>query len=356
MKPEAAQTPEQAPPTRRFRLVTRAAMRRLTILAAAVVAALLCAYFTLIRVPGESHRGPLPPLTPAQATLAAELRRDVEALAGGVGQRSIFYPARLAEAALHLQDQLRAAGYDVQEHSFVQRGTTCPNLQAVLPGATHPDQIIVVGAHYDAFQGTPGADDNASGAAAVLALARSMAGRPAARTIRFVLFVNEEPPSFQTEDMGSWVYAKACRAAGDDIRAMLSLETIGYYTDEPGSQQYPRGLDLLYPSQGNFIAFVGNYTHRALVRRSIGLFREHAAFPSEGAALFGGIPGVAWSDHWAFWKEGYPALMVTDTAPFRNPHYHQPTDTPDTLDYERMARVVEGLEQVVRALADEPGA
>ncbi|MBC7771939.1 MAG: M28 family peptidase [Pyrinomonadaceae bacterium] len=306
----------------------------------------------MIVMPGVGHRGALDPLTPQQGLLAAQLRADVERLASDLGGRSIFYPRRLAECAVFLDDSLKAAGYATTSYTFVVHGTSCPNIEVVLPGTSKPDEVIVVGAHYDAFQGSPAADDNASGVAAVLALARAFHGQPAARTLRFVLFVNEEPPSFMTADMGSLVYARGCKVRGDRVVAMLSLETIGYYTDAERSQHYPPPLGQLYPSRGNFIAFVGNYSSRRLVRDSIASFREHARFPSEGAALFGGIPGVGWSDHWAFWQCGYPAIMVTDTAPFRNPNYHTAADTPETLDYERMARVVEGLHAVIADLAN----
>jgi hypothetical protein len=151
--------------------------------------------------------------------------------------------------------------------------------------------------------------------------------------------------------MGSLVYARKCRERGDDVVAMLSLETIGYYSDEPRSQRYPPLVRGRYPSEGNFIAFVGHYQSRELVRRCVQLFREHAEFPSEGAALTSLVPRVGASDHWSFWKMGWPSLMVTDTAPYRYPHYHKESDTPDKLDYEQMARVVDGLERVVRELA-----
>jgi hypothetical protein len=165
-----------------------------------------------------------------------------------------------------------------------------------------------------------------------------------------VAFVNEEPPYFTTSQMGSFVYAKECRKRKDKITAMLSLETIGFYSDQDGSQSYPPPLSLFYPSKGNFIGFVGNLSSRRLVRRVVGSFREHAKFPSEGAALPGWVPGVFWSDHWSFWKHGYHALMVTDTAPFRYVHYHTPEDTIDKIDFERLARVVAGLEKVVADL------
>jgi Zn-dependent M28 family amino/carboxypeptidase len=169
--------------------------------------------------------------------------------------------------------------------------------------------------------------------------------------VRCVLFVNEEPPYFQTEDMGSLAYARRSRARGEAIVAMLSLETLGYYSDEPGSQAYPPPFGLLYPKTGRFVGFVGNLGSRGLVRRAVRAFRRSAAFPSEGVAAPGWIMGIGWSDHWAFWETGYPGVMVTDTALFRYPHYHAPTDTPDRIDYGRLARVVDGLHGVVTALA-----
>jgi Zn-dependent M28 family amino/carboxypeptidase len=186
----------------------------------------------------------------------------------------------------------------------------------------------------------------------VLALAKSPALQKPERTLRFVAFVNEEPPFFQTEGMGSTVYAKRCRDRGEKVVAMLSLETIGYYSDDEGSQKYPFPLGLFYPSRGNFIAFVGNTSNARLVRRCIKTFRAKVRFPSEGGAVPGSLPGIGWSDHWSFWEAGYPAIEITDTAPFRYPHYHEETDTPDKLDYERMARVVNGLEEVILDLAN----
>ena len=209
----------------------------------------------------------------------------------------------------------------------------------------------MVGAHYDTASGAPGADDNTSGIAGTLALARKFSMAKPDRTLRFVAFVNEEPPYFQTERMGSWVYAKRCREKGEDVVAMLSLEMLGCYSDAPGSQKYPPPFSFLYPSRGNFIGFIGNTSSRRLVRQAIASFRQNERFPSEGAAVPGMIRGVGFSDHWSFWQEGYPALMVTDTAMCRYPHYHRPQDTIDKIDFDRMARVVRGLESVVADLA-----
>ncbi len=305
----------------------------------------------MIRMPGKSYQGPLDPLTQEQVMLRDALKRDVEAVGGRIGERSLYRYAQLMETVEFLETSLADAGYKVERQEFVVEENTCSNLAVELAGSARSEEIVVIGAHYDSVFGSPGANDNGTGVAATLALARAFRDEKPARTLRFVLFVNEEPPWFQTADMGSVVYAKACRERGDNVVAMMSLETIGCYSDEKGSQKYPGPIALCYPSAGNFIAFVGNIRSRPLVRRVVRSFRRHAKFPSEGAALPASIPGVGWSDHWSFWKQGYPALMVTDTAPFRYTHYHRSTDTPDKIDFERTARVVEGIEAVVRDLA-----
>jgi hypothetical protein len=349
--PSAPAAPPSAQTARRFRLASKGTPRRLAILAVIIAIALVICWWVMIRMPGASYRGALQPLTNEQRTVSARLRTDIERLAGSIGRRSTFHPRQLAEAVLYVKSELADAGYAPRDHSFVSRGTATPNIDAALPGTSSPGEIILIGAHVDSFQGTPGADDNASGVAALLALARSMSGSPCPRPARFAFFINEEPPSFQQADMGSLVYATRCRDDGENIVAMLSLESLGYYRAEPGTQKYPAPLNLLYPSTGDFIAFVGDTGSRALVRRALSTFRDTTPFPSEGAAPPSSIPGVMWSDHWAFRERGYPAIMITGTAPFRNANYHQATDTLDTLDYDRLARVVGGLERVVRDLA-----
>jgi Zn-dependent M28 family amino/carboxypeptidase len=219
------------------------------------------------------------------------------------------------------------------------------------PGRQAPNEIVVIGAHYDSVSGSPGANDNGSGVAALLELARLFAARDVGRSVRFVAFVNEEPPFFRTGDMGSEQYARAARLKGEDIRAMLALETIGYYDDAPGSQHYPPFFSLFFPDRGNFIGMVSNFGSRALLKRAVAAFRAASNFPLESVATFGWVPGVDWSDHASFWNEGYPAIMITDTALYRYPYYHSVQDTPDKVDYARLARVTEALAAVVEALA-----
>jgi Zn-dependent M28 family amino/carboxypeptidase len=188
--------------------------------------------------------------------------------------------------------------------------------------------------------------------AALIELARLLKDTTPERTLRLVAFANEEPPFFTSGEMGSQVHARRARDRGERVSAMLSLETLGYYSEQPGSQQYPFPLGLVYPATGNFVGFVGNLGSARLVRRCVELFRAAAAFPSQGGALPGAIPGVGWSDHWSFWQEGYEAVMVTDTALYRYPWYHSPGDTPGRLDYGRLARVTHGLAAVAIGLAE----
>jgi hypothetical protein len=322
-------------------------------LVAAVLLLIVMGWWTMIHMPGKSFSGPLPPADDAITSLAAELRGDVELLAVEIGERNVGRrPEALARAADWLEGEFRKAGYQPQRQTYRVGEVDCANIEAQRPGTAHPEQIVVVGAHYDSVVGTAGANDNGSGVAATLALARRFAGRPTARTLRFVAFVNEEPPYFKTSAMGSRVYARRCRQKKENISAMFSLETIGYYSDRPHSQNYPPPFGMLYPSTGNFIAFVGNVDSGPLVRKAVEIFREKEPFPCEGGALPESIPGIGFSDQWSFWMEGYPALMVTDTALFRYPQYHDAEDTPDKIDFDRMARVVRGVEQVITGVVE----
>jgi len=304
-------------------------------------------------MPGSSWSGPLPPLTGREQLIHDNLKRHVAELAGRIGERNVWRPEALADAAGYIRKTLEDAGYAVSVQPFASRGMTVNNLEAVLPGHTAADEIIVIGAHYDSVVGSPGANDNASGVAALLELARLLAGTTLPRTVRFVAFANEEAPFFYGDEMGSKRYAARARAQDERIEAMLSLETIGYYTDQPASQRYPFPFSFFYPETGNFIGFVGNLSSWRLVRRAIGTFRASTAFPSEGVAAPGRMEGVHWSDHWSFWQAGYPAIMVTDTALYRYPHYHSTADTPEKLDYTGLARVTGGLVDVIAALASE---
>lgn len=313
----------------------------------------LLAYMT--SMPGSSHSGPLKALSKPEQELSERLKKHVVFLAETLGQRNHWYPEAYDKAAEAIDKEFKDQGWSTQSQTYSVNNKTARNIIAELPGQTRPQEILVIGAHYDSCRGTPGANDNASGVAALLELGRMLKAskQPFARTLRLVAFANEEPPFFWTKAMGSLVYARACKKRGDKIVGMISLETMGYFSEQEGSQQYPFPFNTIYPSKGHFIGFVGDMNSRSMVREMVGKFREHAAFPSEGVAAPKTTPGIGWSDHWSFWQIGVPAVMVTDTAPFRYRHYHRKTDTPEKLDYERMARILKGLEKVVVDLANK---
>ncbi len=285
--------------------------------------------------------------------LAEQLRAHVVRLAGEIGERNVWRPPALHAAAAYIRDQWQRQGHTVTAQRYSAYEVPSDNLAIALTGTLHPSEIIVVGAHYDSVGGSPGANDNASGVAALLEISRALKDAPLRRTVRLVAFVNEEPPFFYWGEMGSGVYAKAARQRGDDIRLMMSLEMLGAYRDLPGSQRYPPFFGWFYPDRANFIAFVSNIASRHVLRRAVAAFRGVSAFPSESLIAPGIVPGVSWSDQLSFWREGYPAIMVTDTAFYRYAQYHTEQDTPDRLDYARMAQVVEGLAKAIVSLAND---
>ena len=311
---------------------------------------------TLIGVDPDGSK-PLALVTADVRSLADRLRGHVEELAGTIGERNLAHPEQLRRAEHYLAAQFARSGHVVRWQTYICEGYEVSNLEVEIKGTTKPAEIVVVGAHYDSVNhrgvASPGANDNASGTAAVIELARMLAGSSPSRTLRLVLFVNEEPPYFWTDEMGSLVYARACKQRGDNIVGMLSLETIGYYRDEKGTQNYPPLIGGLYPDTGNFIAFVGPSSNGGTewIERCTAAFRASSDVPAEGAALPSLVPRINSSDHWSFWKQGWPALMITDTAPYRYPYYHKAEDTPDKLDYEWMARVVEGVAKMIVSVA-----
>jgi len=305
-------------------------------------------------MPLRSYAGAPPQLNNEEMELRDRLLAEATYLSVNMGDRSLLRPQSLRATTDYLSSCLRGEGYTVVEHPYSVLGQTVINIEATLAGTDSALGQVILGAHYDSVAGTVGANDNGTGVAAVLEIARAMRQMRFKRTVRFVFFVNEEPPYFQTASMGSRVYAHQLRQDGVPVSAMLSLETIGFYSDEPGSQDYPPVLSLFYPSKGNFIAFVGNTDSGGLVRESVRDFREFTRFPSEGIAAPSHWLGIGWSDQWSFWQEGYPGIMVTDTALFRYHDYHTPSDTVDKVNFDRAARVVEGVGKVAERLANKP--
>jgi hypothetical protein len=325
---------------------------------AIVAAAVYGAVFYLTGMPGRSHRGPLPPLTAEEQALVPLLERHIAAIASR--EHNVAHYDELEKSARYIETALEAYGYAVNRQVFdaddVRSGPrSVRNIEVVIeprdPGPA--TETLVVGAHYDSAIGAVGANDNGTGVAAVIELARLLGDLKGTTTrrIRLALFVNEEMPYFRTPEMGSWQYAAALAARNERVVAMYSLETIGWYASEPGSQRYPFPFGLLFPDRGDFLAFVGMLDARPLLRASIGSFRAHTKFPTIGGVAPAFIPGIDFSDHWAFTDHGFPAIMLTDTAPYRYPHYHTLRDTPDKVDADKLARVVKGIERMVRDAA-----
>jgi len=226
---------------------------------------------------------------------AVRLKTDVTALAAGIGERNVWTPEKLRAADAYITGRLTTLGFECRRQEYEAEGVTVANLEAEIAGGAKRAEIIVVGAHYDSrcgmrgprgtaripgLPGTPGANDNASGIAGVLEIGRMLAGERPERTVRLVAFVNEEHPFFQTPLMGSWVYARRCRERGEQVAAMISLETLGCYADAPGTQRYPFPFGLFLPSTGNYIALLSNLRSRRMARTVLAGFRRHTAFPA----------------------------------------------------------------------------
>lgn len=303
------------------------------------------------RIARLPHPAPPAPASPAAKRLAA----TVTALAGELGERNLFKPRAFARAADYVEGDLRRAGYAPRSQEYVVgtegvSNVRTRNVEAVVPADRAGAPVLIVGAHYDSAPGTPGADDNASGVAALLELARRFRGKGGDVELRFVAFSTEEPPFFGTAEMGSARYAAALAGEKRQAIGMISLEMLGYYSEQHRSQFYPPPLGLLYPSRGDYIGMVANWSSRRFLVALKRGFAPPRGTPLVAAALPRIIPEINLSDQLYFWKRGWPAVMVTDTAFLRNPHYHQKTDTPEKLDYERMADVVDGLEAALRQL------
>lgn len=273
------------------------------------------------------------------------LRRNLQMI---VGERNPFSGRQhLADVATFLEAEFRKYGLGVENDLFNYGGETFPNLIAHYPGELDAP-LIILGAHFDSVVGAPGADDNGSGVAVLLEAARLLSKESLRSQVLFCAFNLEE-----LNMIGSRAFARKLKTAGTRVKAMISLEMVGYTDSRAGSQKYPLGLSRLYPDHGNFIAVIGNWKSHSLLRKFSRSMREVAKLQVETLSVPGKgmvIPAVRLSDHAPFWDLGYPALMVTDTSFYRNPHYHGPGDKLETLDIEFMAKVGEGVVRAVSAL------
>ena len=303
-------------------------------------------------------------LNKEELAILQQLKRHIVFLAGTLGQRNMDFPKQLERAAAYIDESFRVQDHKVSSHEYTLQKGLIPfppefkdqvprNIEAEIPGDDYKDEIILVGAHYDSVIGSPGANDNATGVAALLEIGRLLSGKKMKRTVRLVAFVNEESPFFATKNMGSYVYAQRCHKKQENIRGMISLETLGYYSDIKGSQTYPFPLGFFKPDTGNYLGFVSNIRSRHFLKDFMKRFGDQVDFATEGVAIPQIIPGIGWSDHRSFWKFDYPAIMVTDTALFRYPYYHTQEDTPEKIHYNHLARVVSGLLKSIESLAND---
>jgi Zn-dependent M28 family amino/carboxypeptidase len=290
---------------------------------------------------------------------AARLEAHVKKLSVDLYPRSYEQFGHLAGAARYIAAQLTAAGASVSVQNVTVQEATYQNIIARFGPAAGP--VMVIGAHYDSYGNTslpgkpgpathtPGADDNASGVAGLLELARLLGQTPQSRPIELVAYTLEEPPNFRSENMGSVWHARSLKAAGREVRLMLSLEMIGFFSDAPRSQAYAvPGMAHLYSERGDFIALVGNFSRFQDTRAAKALMAGATDLPVYSVNAPRLMLGIDFSDHRSYWAEGYPALMVTDTAFLRNPNYHRDGDTYDKLDYKRMAKVVQSVYAVTQ--------
>jgi Zn-dependent M28 family amino/carboxypeptidase len=312
-----------------------------------LLAGVLVGTWILLARPAPKWGGPVE--AAAVQVDPARLKRHVEKLSIELTPRSFANVGNLNRVADYIASQFMAAGAKVRNQVFPADGNEYRNVIAEF--GPDSDAVIVVGAHYDSAGELPAADDNASGVAGLIELARLAGTLKPDLKIMLVAFTLEEPPFFGTAQMGSAVFAKSLADAEKGVKIMVALEMIGYFSDEPGSQDYPLPLlKLYYPGRGNFIAVV-DQLFSGNARKMKKIMRANTDIPVHSINAPSVIPGIDLSDHRSFWQQGFPAVMITDTAFYRNKAYHTLRDTADRLDYERMAQVVSGLFAYVSAMS-----
>ncbi len=315
---------------------------------------LLCGAFLLYSL-RKIRKLPCSNSSPRDKIKESLLYKHVEYLSEKIGSRSVFEYDRLTAAKEYILSCLASMGYIPSVQDFSYQGRIFSNIILSIPGKSRAGDIVVFGAHYDTVIGTPGADDNASAVAILLEMCRHLRDYVPERTLRLVFFTLEEPPAFLSSCMGSRVYAQECSRQKENIQAMVSLEMLGYYSDQKGAQGFPFPLmSLMYPSTPNFIAVVGNLSSRGIVKKVARSMRKTGTIPVETLTTFGFVPGVDFSDHKSFWKMGYHALMITDTAFYRNPNYHSDKDRIATLDFDRLSCLLPALVQMAKDLTSSP--
>jgi len=286
------------------------------------------------------------------ATVVNDLKNHVINLSHELGHRDIFKGNKhnLEATADYISRHFKKHGYEVSYQEYAVAGVMAKNIIAEKTGSKEPKEIIICGAHYDS-NANPGADDNASGIAGLLELAKRMGKKETARTLRFVAFTNEEPPFFKTKDMGSMIYAATLVKKKENIKVAIIFDMLGYYSEEPFSQKYPPLIGPFFPNKANFIAQISNSKSSDIANQIDEAFRQKSHLPLQTIVLPSFVPGVDYSDHYSFWINNYRAVMFTDTAFYRNKNYHKASDTYETLNYPYMAELMDGLENALIKLS-----
>ncbi len=306
--------------------------------------------YKLVVIPGKQVLIPIEKQSDKLAELAKQLQHHVWVLSEDIGERHYELPESMEKTVSYIKQEFRNFGFNPQLQVFGNQAFC--NVITEITGTNKKNEIIIIGAHYDSVWLSPGADDNASGIAGLLEIAATLASNNYLRTIRFVAFANEEYPFSGTENMGSRIYARSVAEKNETIIGMFSLEMLGFYSDKAGSQKYPAGAGWFYPDTANFIALIGNLYSRSLLVDAINYYSS-VSVPVQGlVAPEFLVPDISRSDHASFWEIGYPAVMITDTANFRNINYHTVGDRIETLDFKRMAGVVSGLSIMIENLAN----
>ena len=292
--------------------------------------------------PPEAHR---PQIT-------HNLYRHVEVLSREIGSRSVHECGKLKQAQTYIETCLREYGMAGEAQDYTVNGKTYSNVVVTLPGTKNPPQTIVIGAHYDTVADTPGADDNASAVSLLLEICRALRGYSPDNTVKLVFFTLEEPPVYDTRNMGSYVFARDAKERDEDIKLMICLEMIGYYNHRGKGQEFPLPLmNLFYSPVPDFVLVIGDIASRKMVLLTGDTIGRASGLRVETLAVPQFFSGIKLSDHSSFWKNGYRAIMITDTAFYRNPNYHTSGDTIDTLDFNKMTALCEGMVQTVRAIS-----
>jgi Zn-dependent M28 family amino/carboxypeptidase len=288
-------------------------------------------------------------------TIENQLRDDVSYLSENLGPRNPVHYESLLKAEDWIVERWQLQGYDVKRHTFPVEDKDCSNLEIEIPGKSQPDEIVIISAQYDTWPDSPGANNNAGGMAVLLKLSEMLREYQPDRTLRLVAFVTQEPPYDNTESMGSLRYARRSKERGENIRVMMSMDAIGIYRDEPGSQNIPFPFSLFYPDRGNFLAFIADLKSRPYVIEATRGFKKGSSFLIKAASVPSWVKGAAWSDHGSFWQQGYAGIQITDTGAFRALSHTTSEDTIEKIDFSALARITIGMYSSIVELTTDGG-